>query len=74
MTGDSDLAHAVALMRSDTGKRAVAVFPPKRQSYDLEQVVDVSFSLNRTLIMKSRLPDPVVGKGSLPIACPDRWN
>lgn len=74
VSGDSDLSMAVSMIRADTGKRVVAVFPPKRESVDLKKVVDAHLKLNRTYIGKSLLEDPVLLPDGTPLACPNEWK
>lgn len=73
ISGDSDLARAIELVRATTGVRVVAVFPPMRASVDLREVVDASFSLNRGYIMKSLLEDPVMS-GTRRLRRPTEWR
>ena len=73
LSGDSDLANAVRVVQEETGKRVVAAFPPKRESYDLKQVCDASFRINRTVIGKSLLPDTVTLGGGRTVTRPSNW-
>lgn len=80
VSGDSDLSHAVQLVKSVSPVKVVAVFPPKRSSYDLKKLVDASMSLNRTIVLKSVMEDPVKGpSGDLhcpsgDLHCPSTWK
>ncbi len=66
VSGDSDLAHAIELVKASSAVKVVAIFPLQRSSYDLKKVVDASLSLNRTIILKSVMEDPVTSPtGSL---------
>ena len=73
ISGDSDLAHAVHLVKGSSSVKVVAVFPPKRSSHDLKKVVDASMSLNRTIILKSVMEDPVKGPSG-DLDCPPSWK
>lgn len=73
VSGDSDLAHAVQLVKSSSSVKVIAVFPPKRSSFDLKKVVDFSMSLNRTIILKSVMEDPVKGPSG-DLQCPPAWK
>jgi uncharacterized LabA/DUF88 family protein len=73
ISGDSDLAHAVSMVRELSPLKVVAVFPPKRSSYDLKQVVDGWMELNRGLILKSLMENPVAS-ASGDLHCPPGWN
>ncbi len=44
VSGDSDLAHAIELVKASSAVRVVAIFPPQRSSYDLKKVVDASLT------------------------------
>jgi uncharacterized LabA/DUF88 family protein len=74
VSGDSDLALAYRLVRQMTTTRIIAVFPPQRGSHDLDSAADGSFSLGRTLIGRSLLPDPVVTTQGKTIARPVEWK
>lgn len=74
ITGDSDLAAAVDLIRSETGKKVIVIFPPKRKSVDLEAVADASFELNRGKIARSLLPNPVRLPDGSEVTCPESWR
>jgi hypothetical protein len=58
VSGDSDLAHAIELVKASSAVK----------------VVDASLSLNRTIVLKSVMEDPVTSPTGSFLHCPPSWR
>lgn len=74
VSADSDLAGPIMKMRSlFPAKRVVVVFPPDRVSERLRREANHSFTLGRSNIAQSQLPDPVLKPDGFPLRRPSTW-
>jgi uncharacterized LabA/DUF88 family protein len=75
VSGDSDLRPVIAAVkRLRTGKRIIAVFPPRRHSKDLAQAVDGYVSVGLDKIRSAQLPPKIVTKGGVALIRPAYWS
>ena len=75
VSGDSDLRPVIAAVkRLRTGKRIIAVFPPRRHSKDLAQAVDGYVSVGLDKIRNAQLPPKVVTKSGVVLFRPTYWS
>ncbi|MGY2004827.1 NYN domain-containing protein [Blastococcus sp. SYSU DS1024] len=79
VSGDSDMAPAIRSARRIAVKqgrslRVVAVFPPKRGSVTLSQLVDHTLRIFDKVPERHQLPDPVLRATGAPIHRPAHWS
>jgi uncharacterized LabA/DUF88 family protein len=75
VSADSDLCPAVrAVRRLHPAAKVVAAFPPARRSDDLRREVDASFTIARTKLARSLLPDVVLGPDGASFPRPSSWS
>lgn len=74
ISGDSDLAPPVAaVQRRFANKRVLVAFPPKRHSQDLRMHASAAFTISKTKIRSSRLPNPVTTTSGVVLHAPSGW-
>lgn len=74
VSGDSDMMPAIrAVRRIDSQIRIVAVFPPKRSSYDLQQTADATLNIWDRVPERHQLPNPVIAADGSLIHRPSHW-
>lgn len=74
ISADSDLAAPIIKVRSlFPAKRIIVVFPPDRVSERLRREASRSFTLGRSYIARSQLPNPVNKPGGFPLNRPSTW-
>lgn len=75
VSADSDFCPAVrAARRLHPAAKVVAAFPPARWSDDLRSEADASFTIARTKLAHSLLPEVVYGPGGKPFPRPAKWR
>jgi len=74
VSADSDLVGPVTKVRAlFPAKRVVVVFPPERNSKRLAQEANSYFTLGRSILAQSQLPNPVVKPDGFALRCPATW-
>lgn len=75
VSGDSDMAPAVqAVRRLRPDARLVALFPPRRSSHRLQQLVDSTLRIYDKVPERFQLPDPVIAPGGARFVRPAYWR
>lgn len=76
LSADSDLCPVIrAIRRTSPGLGVLAVFPPRRSSFEIRSLVPGSFTLGHYKIRQSLLPDEVLDQeGSVTFRRPERWK
>jgi len=75
LSADSDLATPVeAVLKRFSTKRVVMVAPPGRKSSRLANAASTSFTLGRTVLLKSQFPDPHVLSDGSELHRPRGWS
>jgi uncharacterized LabA/DUF88 family protein len=75
VSGDSDMLPAVqAVRRIRPTARLVAVFPPRRSSYDLRQTADATLNIWDRVPERHQLPNPVYTVAGTAIHRPSHWT
>ena len=74
MSGDTDLAPAVEIVRSSFPEKKVGViFPIRRKNIELEAVASFTMKIHHGRFTGYRLPDSVSLKDGRTITCPPEW-
>lgn len=73
-TNDSDFATPIQMVTGRLGRRVVILSPDVTISKDLAKVASASRVLDRGLLFKCQLPDPVIDADGRLIRMPDRWR
>lgn len=75
VSGDSDLAPPVRLIRTRfPNKRVVVVFPPKRHAVQLRSAAHSYLHLGEDKLRNNLLPDEITGKNGFVLQRPDAWR
>lgn len=75
ISADSDLVGPIeAVRRLFPAKRLIAAFPPKRTSYHLQQVANVTLHISHNELSKSLFPATVLKPGGIALHCPTPWR
>ena len=75
VSGDSDLAPPIRLIRSRfPNKRVVVVFPPRRHAVQLRSAAHSALHLGADKLRNSLLPDRIEGKNGYVLHRPDAWR
>lgn len=75
ISGDSDLTPPVRAIRSFyPNKKVVVAFPPNRSSYELKNSAHGSFTIGRSKLSSSQLPDSITTDNGFVISKPDEWR
>lgn len=75
VSADSDLAGPIIKVRAlFPAKRIVVVFPPDRVSERLRREANHAFTLGRSNLAQSQLPDPVQKADGFMLQRPATWN
>jgi len=75
VSADSDLCPALTAVRAlHPVAKIVAAFPPKRKSDKLRRISDASFTINRSKLAKSQLPESVHSADGKVFARPPSWK
>jgi uncharacterized LabA/DUF88 family protein len=73
ITGDSDQVPTIQMVRQVFKKRVVVIFPPKRESAELQKVANAVYRLSDTKFKESLLPEKVKLPSGKEIICPAKW-
>jgi uncharacterized LabA/DUF88 family protein len=75
VSGDSDLATPIRnVLRRCWDKRVVVVFPPKRNSAELQRAASGHLRLGEDKLRNSLLPDPVLTPAGVSLRQPETWR
>lgn len=75
VSGDSDMLPAVqAVRRIRPAARIVAVFPPRRSSFDLKQATDATLNIWDRVPERHQLPNPVKAPDGTVLYRPQHWT
>jgi uncharacterized LabA/DUF88 family protein len=74
VSGDSDLAPPVEIVKAIPGRRVIAVFPPRRKSSELARVAGASFNLSENTLRQSQLPATIALRGGTKLLRPPTWR
>lgn len=75
VSGDSDLTPPIQTIRSRLpDKRIVVAFPPKRHSTQLQKAATAYFTIARTKLAGSQLPQTVVLSNGHRVTRPTKWK
>lgn len=74
ISADSDLCPAIrTIRRLAPQKRVIAMFPPRRTSYELRQTAHGWITISDSKIRQSQLPDVVTTAGGVKLVRPVEW-
>lgn len=75
LSGDSDLTPPIReILRRYPSKRVIVAFPPKRRSDQLRKAASAAFTIGRTTLQNSQLPDNITKPDGFTLARPNRWK
>ncbi len=75
ISADSDLTTPVRMLRSQfPAKRLIAVFPPGRQSFELKNTANASFTIGEANLRQSQLPAQVQRADGFILQRPAHWQ
>ena len=75
ISGDSDIAPPIELIRADMpNKNVIVAFPPNRFSAELQRVAASSFHINQKAIRTALLPNPVIKPNGTELWKPLEWK
>lgn len=75
VSGDSDMMPAIrSVRRISPGTRIVAVFPPRRSSYDLQQSADATLHIWDKVPERHQLPNTVSFPTGTTVTRPSYWR
>lgn len=74
VSADSDFFPAIQVCRERYGREVRVFFPPGTHSEELSHSADDVTHLNRPMLQKYQLPDPVVGANGRIFRKPPEWN
>lgn len=75
ISADSDLTTPVKQLRMlFPHKRAIAVFPPNRRSFELGQAAHSAFSLGEANLRQSQFPEKVTRSDGFVLCRPTHWQ
>ena len=75
VTGDSDIIPAISVVKDHFPKRRVVVaFPPERRLDSVSRIADRTISVNRTILLRSQLPDEVTLPDGTVLKRPEKWT
>src|SRR5262249_37627000 len=73
LTNDTDFVVPVRIVREQLGREVVVVSPDVTISGELRKAASAGWILDRGLLFKCQLPNPVVDAAGREIHKPDRW-
>jgi len=75
VSGDSDMMPAIrAVRRIAPTTRVVALFPPRRSSFDLKTSADATLHIWDKIPERHQLPDPVIAADGSLLRRPSHWR
>ena len=75
VSGDSDLATPIRLVRARfRTKHVIVAFPPRRHSAELRRTASGTFAIGDYKLRRSLLPDPVVTSAGVTLHRPSTWR
>ena len=75
ISGDSDIAPPIELIRADIpNKNVIVAFPPNRFSAELKRVATSSFHINQKVVRTALLPNPVIKLDGTELCKPLKWK
>jgi uncharacterized LabA/DUF88 family protein len=74
VSADSDLCPAIrTIRRLAPGKRVIAMFPPRRSSFDLRRTAHGSMTIGDGKIRNSLLPNVITSVDGVKLVRPEGW-